>query len=149
MAKIYQEQKTYLDSETGEVVSLESRIVRTIKPDDFMQIYLSDLSGLLSLESAAEYKILIAIWQKVNFNAENSSSGNEIILIKSVKETIAKEAGISYSRLNNLLPLLVQKELLIKKDRSIYILNPTYFFKGYVKDRFNVIKTIFEYHIEK
>lgn len=146
--KIFQHDTNSINIETGEVLSIEQKIVKRVAPDNFIQVYLEDLSGLFKLENVAEYKVLIALWKRVNFNEENTIDGNSVVLVKAIKEQIANETDYSLSRVNSVITTLVKKELLIQKDRSIYVLNPKYFFKGYYKDRVKVVRAVIEYRIE-
>lgn len=147
--KILSRETIGFDNTTGELDyhKIEHTIVKKVSQDDFIQVYLEDLSGLLGIESLAEFKVLLSLWQKANFNNENSNDGNVVYLIKSVKEEIANNTGHSLSRINNTISSLTKKGLLVKKDRSVYWLNPKYFFKGYSKDRIKVVKTVIEYEI--
>jgi hypothetical protein len=147
--KVFQHDINNVNIETGEVLSIEQRIIKKVSPDDFIQVYLEDLSGLFKLENVAEYKVLIALWKRAIFNEEHTIEGNSVVLVKAIKEQIAKETEYSLSRINTVVSTLVKKELLIQKERSIYVLNPKYFFKGYYKDRVKVVRAIIEYKIEK
>lgn len=147
-AKVFESQNRIVDKETGEQLSLETKIVKTVSIDNFIQIYLEDLAGLFKIDNMSEYKVIIWLWKKSTFNAKNSGLGNKIFLVKSEKEEIAKETNLSYSRVNNIISELVKKNLLIKLGRSVYVLNPQYFFKGYLTDRPQVIRTIIEYKIQ-
>ena len=143
--KIYEEINNITDIDTGEVKVIENRIVRKVNQDEFVQIYLDDLSGLLSISTGNESKLLSILWKKSEWNTENSSMGNKVVIVKPFKDEWAKELGIGLQAINNIISGLVKKNLLIKKDRSVYYLNPKYFFKGFSKDRVKAIKTVLSY----
>lgn len=124
-----------------------STIKKTVTAKEFMQIYLEDLSGIFKLETKTEMKLMALIWRDCEFNLENSNVGNKVIALKAQKETWATEIGMSLSNVNNTITKLVAKDLLILESRSIYYLNPNYFFKGFTKDQPAVLKTVLEYRI--
>jgi len=143
--KVYQEINNVTDMDTGEVKVIENTIVRRVNQDQFVQIYLEDLSGLLSISTGNESKLLAIIWKHCEWNAENSGIGNKIVIVKPFKDEWAKELEIGTQAVNNIISGLVKKNLLIKKDRSVYYLNPKYFFKGFSKDRIKAIRTVLNY----
>lgn len=147
--KLLSKETIGFDNTTGEVHShsIEHTIIKKVSQDNFIQVYLEDLSGLLGIENLVEFKVLLSLWKKANFNDENSENGNVVYLVKSVKEGIANDTGYSLSRINSTISTLTKKKLLVKKDRSVYWLNPKYFFKGYSKDRIKAVKTVIEYEI--
>jgi hypothetical protein len=149
VSKIYQEVNTITDINTGEVQIIENTIVRKVKASEFVQVYLEDLSGILSISTGSEIKLLAVLWKASEWNEENSSLGNRIVIVKALKEQWAKQLEVNIQTLNNILTSLIKKNLLINQDRSIYYLNPKYFFKGFSKDRDKVVKTIISYEISK
>lgn len=140
-----------VDTTTGEVLStvIQTKTVRkSISSKEFMQIYLEDLSGLFRLENKTEIKLMSLIWRDCEFNLENTNIGNRVIALKAQKEQWAKEIGVSLSNVNNTVTNLVKKDLLILESRSIYYLNPEFFFKGFSKDQPAVLRTVLEYKIK-
>lgn len=139
-----------VDRETGELIeeNISTTIVKKVEREDFIQVYLKDMSALLDIKAVSEMKVLLVLWRIASFNKENDNNGNKIVLVKAIKEEIAKELDISVGTIDNVLRKLVDRELIIKVARSVYKLNPNYFFKGYLKDRLKVVKTIIEYQIE-
>lgn len=151
MSKVYEslDTKTLIDSETGEVIQQEisTKVIKRVAQEDFIQVYLEDLAALLSITAISEIKVLMVLWRMASFNKENDKAGNRIVLVKPIKEEIANELNLTLGTIDNILRKLLNKNLIIKMDRTIYSLNPQYFFKGYMKDRLKVVKTIIEYHI--
>lgn len=145
---VYERVNTINDLDSGEVKIVENTVVRRVdSSSEFMQVYLQDYSGLLKLETATESKLLIILWAKSEWNQENTNNGNKVVIIKAYKERWAAELNVSLSTLNNTITSLVKKELLISEERSLYYLNPLYFFKGFSKDRPAVIRRITEYRL--
>ncbi len=152
MSKIFESTvRSSLMSKEGELLEerVETKIVRKVSPKDFIQVYLEDLSKLFNIGSPTEIKVLISLWKHTSFNKQGEALGNKVVLIKSIKASIAEDIGTSIGTIDNAISKLVKKDLLIKTDRSVYLLNPKYFFKGYIPDRINVIRTVIEYQIEK
>jgi len=138
--KIYESTEIVVN-ENGEILESKSRVKRKVTSAEFMQVYLEDHSGLMKISSGNEIKVLVTLWSLSQFDT------NQVILIKPIKEQIAQKIGISYNTLRNIISELSKKNLLVKKDRSMYYLNPKYFFKGYVENRPKVIKMVLEYQI--
>jgi DNA-binding MarR family transcriptional regulator len=151
MSKVYEslDTKIIIDSETGEVLQQEvsTKVIKRVAQEDFIQVYLEDLAALLNVTAISEIRVLMVLWRMASFNKENDKAGNRIVLVKPIKEEIATELNLTAGTIDNILRKLLNKNLIIKIDRTIYTLNPQYFFKGYMKDRLKVVKTIIEYHI--
>ena len=145
---VYLHSNTQTDFNTGEVKTIENVIIKKIKQEDFVQIYLEDLSGLLSIATITELKLLAILWKKSEWNEENSGMGNKIIIVKSIKEEFANELNVNLQTINNTLSSLLKKKLILSNSRSVYYLNPKYFFKGFSKDRIKAVKTILQYDFE-
>lgn len=151
MSKVYEslDTKIILDSETGEIIQQEvsTKVIKRVAQEDFIQVYLEDLAALLNITALSEIRVLMVLWRMASFNKENDKQGNRVVLVKPIKEEIATELNLTSGTIDNILRKLLNKKLIIKVDRTIYTLNPQYFFKGYMKDRLKVVKTIIEYHI--
>lgn len=147
--KIFEETKHVVDTSTGEVLKSEITTVKTLRgTDEFVQVYLEDFTGLFKLETATEIKLLALLWKASEWNAQESDKGNSIVVIKTFKEQWANELGCTLQTVNNTLSSLLKKDLIIKKERMIYYLNPKYFFKGFINDRKKVMRAIIEYRFE-
>lgn len=137
--KIYESIDRTFDKDTGEIVHIRSRTTRKTSTEQFIKVYLKDISGYLGLDSITHYKVLAEIWRKADYET------NQIILIKSIKEEIAKQINLVIQTVNNAIIQLHKKGLLIRKNKSTYILNPNIFFKGDEIQRANVIQKVFDY----
>lgn len=151
MSVIYEKkiEKSIVDSETGELLTenVEHTFIKSIKPEDFMQVYLKDISGLMEIENISELKVLVHLWKESSFNSQGETKGNQIFLVKSVKEEISQKCGLEYNTVHKAIFSLHKKGILIRKDRSLYILNPKFFFKGYSKDRTKTVEILLKYRI--
>ncbi len=145
MAIIKQTTQT-VDLETGEVSEMEHIIVKKIKHDNFIMVFLEDLKGLFKVDTPSEMKLLAILWRESD---HKEGKANQFIAIKSLKESWAKEIGITIQTIDNTITSLVKKELILKTDRSTYVLNPSFFFKGALAERPRVIRMIVEYRMNQ
>lgn len=141
-----------VDPITGEVVAYDkaqsTEIIKKTKDyDEFIQVYLNDLSGLLQLDSQAEIKLLTILWKEFPLLKPGEKESTMAIL-KADKERYAEQVGVSLDRINRLLRGFVKKKLLFCVSRSTYTLNAKYFFKGGLGDRLKVMNFQMKYEIE-
>lgn len=147
--KIYEKTTETVDFNTGELSSVTKTMVAKVDSyPQFMQVYLSDLSGLMKIDTGAESKLLFILWSESAWNGKGSTDGNVITTVAHFKTKWAQQLECSVASVNNLLVKLVKKGLLIKKDKSVYALNPKYFFKGFVEDRSMIIQVLLKYQIK-
>ena len=132
-----------VEHETGEVIRHESFFIKEVKSEDFIRVYLSDLSGLMKLKGDIEFKVLIWLWKETGWN-------NECVVIEKIKkEKIAEELKVRVQSISDALSRLTKKEVIIKKHRMWYYLNPNMFFKGEEKARKEVFDVKIQYQISK
>ncbi len=138
--KVFEQTDTVLD-EHGTIKESRKRIIRHVKSDSFVKVYLEDLSALLGIKQILHYKVLLCISKRVEYDT------NKIIILKGVKVEIANEIGYNPKSVDNAISYLTSKGMLIRTERSSYILNPQLFFKGEEIKRSNIIKLILEYRL--
>lgn len=121
MKTIYK--STTVDHETGEIK--ESTTVRAIKGEEpsYIKLYLQDISYLYGLPATAG-DLMHELLQYVTYGTQ------QIILNASVKERICKVTGIAKQTLNNRLQDLVNKGIIARDGRGVFVLNPYLFGKG-------------------
>lgn len=121
MKTIYK--STTVDHETGEIK--ESTTVRAIKGEEpsYIKLYLQDISYLYGLPATAG-DLMHELLQYVTYGTQ------QIILNASVKEKICKVTGIAKQTLNNRLQDLVNKGIIARDGRGVFVLNPYLFGKG-------------------
>lgn len=121
MKTIYK--STTVNHETGEVK--ESTTVRVVKGEEpsYIKLYLQDISYLYGLPATAG-DLMHELLQYVTYGT------HQIILNASVKERICKVTGIAKQTLNNRLQDLVNKGIIARDGRSVFVLNPYLFGKG-------------------
>ena len=124
---ISQVQTMTYDESTGEVLSTNSLTSRKVaKEPDFIKLYLHDVM-LLSDIPKSKSDVLYLLLRKMNYD-------NEITVVASHKRDIAKELNCSMINIDKTLSLLVDKGILIRKERGVYIANPKLFGKGNWED---------------
>lgn len=131
-----------IDREDGEILRSEIITRKRVTADKFVQLYLDDFGALMGIEGEGEYRLIL--WCAKNMNYET----NEVIIVNALKKRIAAECNLSSYTINNAVSALVSKNLLLRKETSIYMLNPNYFFKGKIEDRVALIRTV-EYYIQE
>lgn len=121
---------------------------KSVFAEEFIQVYIDDMSGFLRIDNATQAKLLALLWKESEINLKDSSKGNQIYTIKANKEKWAEILDVKLQTVNNTISALLEKDLLIKKDRSVCVLNPNLFFKGFMKDRDKVIQTVVTYKLK-
>ena len=141
-----------VDTETGEITQhVTSQTITSRKfyktHEEFIQIYLEDMSGLLSITSKSELQVLCLLWKYSTYN--ENDKGNCVLITPKIVNDIVTETGLVTQSVRNIISSLVKnpKKLLIKDPqfRSTYYLNPQYFFKGALKDRPKVMQIVLSY----
>lgn len=109
--------------------------------EEFIKVYLQDLSSFLRIDNATQIKLLALIWRDID------SDSNTLIIIRDIKEKWANEIGCSIRTIDNCLSTLVRKELLFTQSRSIYSLNSNYFVKENLISKSNKLNLQLNYEI--
>ena len=153
--KINTNEKTIVDAQTGEIVSQvvesEKQIISTRKvknQEEFIMVYLQDLSSFLRIDNATQIKLLALIWRDIAYT-NPQSNGNVMAILKDDKERWSKEIGCSVRTIDNCLATLIKKQLLLSESRGKYKLNPLYYFKGSSADRRRILNLQVAYEIEQ
>jgi hypothetical protein len=151
--KTIQEYSDYVDPDTGEVYTSSKQTIQTTRvyssQDEFIQVYLNDLSGLLNIASKTELQMLMILWKYSSYNESEENKGNFVIINTKVLQDISTKLNVKIQSVRNCLSSLVKndKKPLIKDSRfrSTYYLNPVYFFKGALKDRPKAVEYVLRY----
>ena len=120
--------------------------MKNVKADEFIMVYLDDLSAMMKLNEA-QLKLTMLLWKKCSYASENEE-WNRICIYDTVKQQWMQELGCSKPYIDKLLKALRDKDIITKVCTNVYDLNPRYFFKGPTKIREAVIKTSIKYNIE-
>lgn len=132
-----------VDVMSGEIVEESSKtIIKDFKivknVEEFWFMYASFVSLMVSKDVNSLASVKIFYW----ILKEYPGVYNEIPMTGVVIERMSKELGYSKGSIKNTIPILVELELLIKKGRGLFVVNPEYVFKGYMKDRNQLLVNI-------
>lgn len=125
---------TYLDSETGELVTVESvkRQKISIKSDSFYMTFIDYVAPFFQLKNGTSKSILSWLCGKAIFNTGQVSLG------AADRKKLCEELNIRNNVLSNSLRELVNKALIMGSKGS-YIINPQVFWKGDLKTREDIL----------
>lgn len=90
--------------------------------ENSIKVYLEDITPFYKLKGESEFKVLIALWKRTNWNNE------PIYIEKGIRDEIAKEIDMKSQSVADTLTRLVKKDLLLKDRRIVYRLNPCLLF---------------------
>lgn len=114
-------------NEDGEVISVEKITTKFVEREpDYVKLYITDILKLSNI-SKSNNDILLAILKRMNYN-------NEVFLLSYVKEEIAQELGLKAVTISKALGVLTDKDILIRKARGCYLINPFFFGRGKWED---------------
>ena len=92
------------------------------KEDDYFKTYVRTVSYALGL-SAGEKDVFRSICCNMSFN-------NRVVLFKPTKKIIAQQTKLTVETVTNIISSLTRQGLLIRQERSMYIVNPNYVSRG-------------------
>ena len=124
-----------VDKETGEIIS--STISKTFsvktKSDEFYFTFLTLLKDIIGLKSIVDLKVLYVLCNMAEFNT------GKVSMSTNRRDEICDILGITYNTLANSISRLKKSNFITDKKRD-YTINPTYFWKGDLKTREQVLK---------
>ena len=119
--------ETIISEDTGEIKKeLQTHSYKMKVEPNFIKMYLGDLVLLVDLPKG----ISSVLYQIIKYMGYN----NIVVLNKGIKSRIAKELNSTVGTVSQAITPLVQKEILIREDRGVYLLNPYLFGKGKWED---------------
>lgn len=123
---IKQSTETTIDSKTGEILEVTDRKEYKIpKEPDYIKLYIQDISFLMNLPNN---DVLFCLLKKMNYDGE-------VIIIKPIAEEICQLANLKNTEyFYKIIKKYCEKNILIKKDRGLYLMNPYYFGRGKWED---------------
>lgn len=96
------------------------------KEDDYYKTYIGTVTCALGL-SAGEKDVFKSICANMSFN-------NRVVLFRPTKKIIAQQTGLNLLTVSNLISSLTRRGLLIREERSMYVVNPNYVSRGKWED---------------
>ncbi len=121
----YDEINTYIDKETGEVVSTTKKsISRRASTPEFTMMFVHGLSRLTRADlTKTQAKVLFEL---LKYTVNNT---NMLLINKDVKKLISKDTEATHRTVEASVQQLVKKEVVLKAEASYY-LNPIIFGRG-------------------
>jgi hypothetical protein len=119
--------KQAIDTNTGEV--LEESSVKSFRIDrepDFVKLYTDDILRLKDIPKGMN-SVLISLLKRMNYQ-------NEVYVISHVKKEMEIELTLSEVSIRKSLELFVEKGVLIRKHRGVYIFDPLLVGRGSWED---------------
>jgi Firmicute plasmid replication protein (RepL) len=107
----------------GELIRHEE--IKTFKVDrepDFIKLYIGDILRLKDIPKGMN-AVLWSLLRRMNYQ-------NEIVLIGYIKKQIEEELNIKDVTIRKSLETFVEKGIMIRKARGIYVFNPLLFGRG-------------------
>jgi hypothetical protein len=138
MAKCYTtkvDNKCIVDMETGECTDYNVTVYYS-SADEFISLYLHTIPLVKQLTNR-EKDFLLDLLVAANFNPIASNRGNLIFMNAPDVDSIKKEYGAG--NISSYMKKLVSLDLVQKEKRSVYLLNPLYFYRGKITDRTKVL----------
>lgn len=99
------------------------------KEPDYIKVYLDDIIFLSELPNWIS-KVLYKLIKSVSY----ANKGQYVIINAGYKRIIAEELEIKPQSVTNAINQLTKKNILIKKEAGVFLLNPQFFGKGEWKD---------------
>lgn len=115
-----------VDHKTGEITEETTRNEYKVpKEPDFIKLYIDDLSYILKLPNN---DVLTCLLMRMDYFGQ-------VTLVKASVDEICKIANLKNSTyFYSLLKKYIDKDILIKKAKGIYLFNPYYFARGKWED---------------
>jgi len=122
--------KVIVDNETGEVISAVAKRVCDTQ-EEFIKIYLNSIDDLISLDNRM-FQVLMVCLREAKFCDDKNQDGNTLYNFKDFKEKCRKliDNELSDKAINMYVSRLASMQILIRKSRGMFVLNPRYFVKG-------------------
>jgi hypothetical protein len=127
----YVEKREKICHDTGEIKEEENiNVIKLPKEEDYIKVYIKHINYLNNLPTGTD-TIIYSLIKRVNYD-------NEIYINNHLKKKISEETGLKLNTVNMYISKLVEKDVLIRIDRGVYILNPIFYGKGKWKDILNL-----------
>lgn len=119
--------KESINHETGEIVNTEKVYTKSIEVEPaYFKVYVENVCIIAGVSGSA-VGVLMSLVKYVNYN------GN-LIIVKRVRQDVAKECGCTEGHVKNTIKKLVDKGILRCSERTVYTVNPQIIAKGRWRD---------------
>jgi hypothetical protein len=122
--------KVIVDNETGEAISAVAKRVCDTQ-EEFIKIYLNSIDDLISLDNRM-FQVLMVCLREAKFCDDKNQDGNTLYNFKDFKDKCRKliDNELSDKAINMYVSRLASMNILVRKSRGEFVLNPRYFVKG-------------------
>ena len=116
-----------VDYDSGELKKENTVYVRRAEAEpNYIKLYVDDISSLKDLRPKTG-SLMFELLQMMPYD-------NLIVLNKFLKEKIAKNINSSLQTVNEGIAILIRKEIILRKARGTFLMNPKYFGRGSWQD---------------
>lgn len=123
MKKISQEITVDVVNEDGEVLREQKTTTAYVDNEpDYVKMYFRDILKMKDIQKSGN-EVLFSILKRIDYS-------NEIFLFAPVKRKIAEELNLKEVTVSKAIEELCKKEIIIRKERGVYVVNPFYFGRG-------------------
>ncbi|MHB0803751.1 replication/maintenance protein RepL [Bacillus thuringiensis] len=130
MPKVSMVETTKIMNTNGEKVEeTKTMILNYGKEPDYIKIYLDNIMFIAEIPGWVS-RIMYELIKTVSY----ANKGQFIIVNAGYKRILAENLGIKPQSVTNAINDLVKKDILIRKESGVFLLNPQYFGKGEWKD---------------
>lgn len=152
--RIVETEHGIVDKTTGEILGssfskTRQTIVKKATHENFVQLYVSDISNLCGIKSRLQFSLLLALCNQASVNKEDSNEYG-LVTFYALHENKVEWARImetDYGKsIDNALAGLVKNGIVLKISRAKYALNPKYIFIGALKDRERAVELCIKYN---
>ena len=128
-----------LDTSTGELSQkIEYTRYKKVKTEKFILVYLDNVIDITNQLSPMALKVLHLMWRDCIYSDE--TSGNIIYTLAHNKNVWVKDLDSKMGTINNAITEINNKGFTKKIATAVYLLNPSYFFKGDRNERLNALE---------
>jgi hypothetical protein len=129
-----------IDFDTGRVAQqTTTQTFYADKEPDYVKLYITDIMKLSNLPKSCN-SLLMELLNRATYN-------NEIVIVKYVRLDICKRLNMAEITFRKAMEQFIEKGILTKKDKQIYIANPFLFARGSWENIRN-IRLLVEYNAE-
>jgi hypothetical protein len=123
----FQREEKQIDNETGKITKHIVISEKKVESEPaYVKMYVEDVVRINNLPGGAG-KVL-------NVLVKNMTYSNIVVLINPIKRKIVEETGLTLNTINKAITQLNDAGILIRSERSVYIVDPTLFAKGRWQD---------------
>lgn len=128
--------KQVTDKETGEILyqEVEKHFVAQIKTDNFFMCFFENFATFYGIKHLSDIKLLACLCELAEFNT------GIVQLSTKVRRVISEKTGIGLTNLSRNIKRLKETGLITEEAGEV-VINPAVFWKGSIKERFEIIKS--------